>query len=135
MGGDFCSACALINSDMMSKLTICCQWENETVRERTGHPPSYAEAKNMMSLTICTHGCLRATHALRPDLLLPTRLVFSEYLHVIEAQKSNSSHHRFFLPGRCIKFATAIASCFCFFPGQRSKFKVLLSECSVRPNA
>jgi len=30
------------------------------VRERTGHPPSYTEAKKMKSLTLHTHGCLRA---------------------------------------------------------------------------
>jgi len=34
--------------------------EDETVRERTGHPPSYAVAKKMKSLTLHTHGCLRA---------------------------------------------------------------------------
>ena len=31
--------------------------EDETVRERTGHPPSYAEAKKMKLLTLHTHGC------------------------------------------------------------------------------
>ena len=33
------------------------QWEDQTVRERTGHPPSYAEAKKMKSLTLHTHCC------------------------------------------------------------------------------
>ena len=37
--------------------TAHCQWEDETVRERTGHPPSYAEAKKMKSLTLHTRGC------------------------------------------------------------------------------
>jgi len=37
----------LANSAMMSTLTAHCQWEDETVRERTGHPPSYAVAKKM----------------------------------------------------------------------------------------
>jgi len=37
----------LANSDMMSTLTIHCQWEDETVRERTSHAPSYAEAKKI----------------------------------------------------------------------------------------
>src|SRR6218665_2759757 len=49
--------CPLANSAMMSKLTTHCQWEDETVRERTGHPPSYAEAKKMKSLTLHTDGC------------------------------------------------------------------------------
>jgi len=51
----------LVNSAMMSTLTAHCQWEDETVRERTGHPPSYAEAKKMKSLTLHTHGCPRAS--------------------------------------------------------------------------
>src|SRR6218665_1517110 len=37
----------LANSAMMSTMTVHCQWEDETVRERTGHPPSYAKAKKM----------------------------------------------------------------------------------------
>ena len=36
--------------------TDCTLWENETVRERTGQPPSYTEAKKMKSLTLHTHG-------------------------------------------------------------------------------
>src|SRR6218665_1922141 len=36
----------LANSATMSTLTVHCQWEDETERERTGHPPSYADAKN-----------------------------------------------------------------------------------------
>ena len=47
----------LANSAMMSTLTVHCQWEDEMVRERTGHPPSCAEAKKMKSLTLHTHGC------------------------------------------------------------------------------
>src|SRR6218665_1778535 len=59
---DFCSTCApLANSAMMSTLTAHCQWEDETVRERTGQPPSCAEAKKMKSLTLHTHGCARAS--------------------------------------------------------------------------
>jgi len=42
-------AAPLANSATMSTLTAHCQWEGETVRERTGHLPSYAEAKNMKS--------------------------------------------------------------------------------------
>src|SRR6218665_1082677 len=45
---------------MMNTLIVHCQWEDETVRERTGHPPSYAEAKKMKLLTLHTHGCPRA---------------------------------------------------------------------------
>ena len=48
----------LANLALMSTPTVHCQWEDETVRERTGHPPSYAEAKKMKSLTLHTHGCL-----------------------------------------------------------------------------
>src|SRR6218665_671137 len=45
-GQKFCSRFLLhlrplANSVMMSTLTTHCQWEDETVRERTGHPPSY----------------------------------------------------------------------------------------------
>jgi len=44
---------------MMSTLTIhghVGQWEHETVRVGNGHPPSFAEAKKMKSLTFHTHG-------------------------------------------------------------------------------
>src|SRR5678816_4093294 len=51
----------LANSAIMSTLTVHCRWDDETVRERTGHPPSYAEAKKMKSLTLHTHGCFRAS--------------------------------------------------------------------------
>src|SRR6218665_1535426 len=50
----------IANSAMMSTLTVHCQWEDEMVRERTGHPSSYAEATKMKSLTLHTHGCLWA---------------------------------------------------------------------------
>ena len=60
----------LANSAMMSTLTVNCQWEDETVRERTGHLPSYAEAKKMKSLTLHTHGCLRASSRDCSSLLL-----------------------------------------------------------------
>ena len=43
-------------SYMMSTLTVHSHWEDETVSERTGHPPSYAEAKKMKPLTLHTHG-------------------------------------------------------------------------------
>ena len=51
----------LANSAMMITLTAHCQWEDETVRERTGHPPSYAVVKKMKSLTLHTHDCLRTS--------------------------------------------------------------------------
>src|SRR6218665_2491054 len=47
----------LANSAMMSTLTIHCQWEDEMGRERFDHPPSYAEAKKMKSLTLRIHDC------------------------------------------------------------------------------
>src|SRR6218665_177934 len=30
---------------------VHCRWEDETARENTGHPPSYAKVKKMKSLT------------------------------------------------------------------------------------
>jgi len=50
----------LANSAMMSTLTAHCQWEDETAREMTGHPTSYAKAKKMKSVTLHTQGCPRA---------------------------------------------------------------------------
>jgi len=47
----------LANSAMMSTLTAHCQWEDETVRERTGHPPAFAEAKKCSLLTLHTRVC------------------------------------------------------------------------------
>ena len=42
------------NSAMTSTLTIHCQWEDDMVRERTGHPLSYSEAKkNEIANTSC----------------------------------------------------------------------------------
>jgi len=35
-------------------LLLYCRWEDEAVRKRIGHPPSYAEAKKMKSLTLHT---------------------------------------------------------------------------------
>ena len=42
----------LCPSAMMSALTIHCQWEDEMVREKIGHLPTYAEAKKMTLLTL-----------------------------------------------------------------------------------
>ena len=52
---------SLANSVMMSTLTAHCQWEDEMAREITGHPPSYAVAKKMKSLTLHTHCYPRAS--------------------------------------------------------------------------
>jgi len=41
---------------LMSTLTTLYKWEDEKVRERTIHPPSYAKAKKVKSLTLHTHG-------------------------------------------------------------------------------
>ena len=57
----------LANSVIMNTLTVHCRWEDEMVRERTGHPPSCTEAKKMKSLTPHAHGCSRAN--LRAALL------------------------------------------------------------------
>src|SRR6218665_40474 len=66
----------LANSAMMSALTICCQWEDEMVRERIGHLPSYAEAKKAKSLTLHTHGCSRAI--LKGNALLLLKFEYSQ---------------------------------------------------------
>jgi len=39
------SLCPIANSAMINTLTVHCQWEDETARERTGNPPLQAEAK------------------------------------------------------------------------------------------
>src|SRR6218665_878748 len=66
---------ALANSPIMSTLTAHCQWKDETVRERTGHTPSYAVAKKMKSLTLHIHGKGRpspkANDAIFPYLTFP----------------------------------------------------------------
>jgi len=49
--------CPIANSAMMSTLNVHCQWEDEMVRERTGHPPSYAETKKI-KLLILIRDCL-----------------------------------------------------------------------------
>ena len=46
----------LVNSTMMSTLIVHYQWEDEVVRERTGHPSLYAEVKKMKLLTLYAHG-------------------------------------------------------------------------------
>ena len=45
----------LANLAVMSTLTAHCRWEDETARERTCHPPSYAVAKKMKTLKLHTH--------------------------------------------------------------------------------
>src|SRR6218665_429635 len=49
---------------MTSILTIHFQWEDETVKERTGHPPAYADSKKIKSLALHTHGCPRVVFLL-----------------------------------------------------------------------
>jgi len=44
---------------MMSTLTAHYQWEDEMVRKRTGHPPSYAKAKKMKSPNTSYPGWLK----------------------------------------------------------------------------
>lgn len=43
---------------MTSTLPVHCRWEDETSRERTDHPPTYAETTRKKSLGLYTHGCL-----------------------------------------------------------------------------
>jgi len=54
------SPAPLANSAMMSTLIALYKWEDETARERTGHPPSYAEAQKMKLLTLHIYGCPNA---------------------------------------------------------------------------
>ena len=49
-----------VNSAMMNTLALLCVWEDETVRERTRHPPSHAKASQIKSLTLHTHRSVRA---------------------------------------------------------------------------
>ena len=49
------------SSAMLSAPTVHRRWEDETLRERTGHPPTYAKAKRMKSLTLHTHSCHTAS--------------------------------------------------------------------------
>ena len=52
---------SLTNSAILSTLTLRSRWEDETARERIGHPLAYTKAKKMKSLTLHTHGCLRTS--------------------------------------------------------------------------
>jgi len=61
---DFCSTCPhpLANSAILSMLTVDCRMKDEMVRERNGHPPSYAEAKKMKVANTSYHqGWLKDT--------------------------------------------------------------------------
>ena len=59
---DYCNDCDTVVHEEVQLLALSAhyQWEDETVWERTGHPPSYAEAKKMKSITLNTHGCATA---------------------------------------------------------------------------
>ena len=50
----------LANSSMMSTPSAHYRWE-DTEKERTGRPTSYAQAKKIKSLTLQIHGCLKAS--------------------------------------------------------------------------
>jgi len=45
---------------MMSTSTVHCRCEDETAKERTGHPTSHAEAKKIKSLKHYIYDVLRA---------------------------------------------------------------------------
>ena|SRR6218665_1654111 len=70
---------------MMITLTAHCQWKDETVRERTGHPLLYAEAKKVKLLTLHKYDCPRASIKVltffNVDLLDPILGTF--FLHII----------------------------------------------------
>lgn len=46
------------NSAITIKLSVPCRWEDESARERIGHPSSYSEAKKVKSRPFHAHGCL-----------------------------------------------------------------------------
>lgn len=53
---DFYPSCALTDCFTMRTLTAPCPWKDQA-NGRTGHTPSYAEAKTMKSLTLNSHVC------------------------------------------------------------------------------
>src|SRR6218665_3288234 len=85
---------------MMSTLTAHCHWEDKTVRERTGHPSSYAVAKKMKSLTLHTPGCPRASlmdcSSSCPilQLLLRESMAESTFTGVVGTDADSSLHTR-----------------------------------------
>src|SRR6218665_2403035 len=78
----------------MSALTVHFQWEVETVRKRTGHPPSYAEVKKMKSLTLHIHGLLFFFLVFR-DILNKFHLPYTAF--VMESRDWRSPSIRNFL--------------------------------------
>src|SRR6218665_1758256 len=46
-----------LSYDECTDRTLLYGWEDEPARERTGHLPSYAEAKKMKQLSLHFHGC------------------------------------------------------------------------------
>ena len=53
---------------MESALTVHCEWEDERVREMTGHPSSYAVAKKLKMIILHAHDCLRASRGYRDNI-------------------------------------------------------------------
>src|SRR6218665_3178057 len=51
------SSAPLANSAIMSTLAVHCQWEDVTVREKTGSLSSYAEAKKNIYIYIYIYIC------------------------------------------------------------------------------
>src|SRR5688572_2654159 len=49
----------IVNSAIMSTLTVHCGWYDETARYTTDHQASYTEVKKMKSLTFHTYGCAK----------------------------------------------------------------------------
>ena len=100
---EFCSTC--VNLAVMSTLTVhrlyTGRWKGERVRERFGHPPLFAEAKKMKSLTIHTHGCLR-------DSLIKGMLFFTSWLTLEMAN----------FQGLCIQVVAVSAG---FFPVEENR--------------
>jgi len=88
--------------------------EDEMAGDRNGHPPSYAEAKKLMSLTLHTYGCLKGY--LKGLLLSPRENnspPLSDYMHCVvnwKRQRDNDDKLHF-----CIIFF------FCSIPHKQSK--------------
>jgi len=94
---DFCSPAPLADSSVTSQPAVQCWWEDETARKRTPHPPPYAEAKKLKSLTLHNHGCLRTS--LGSCFLLPVCLcVYSRHTKMRKYKNDSFSLQQYGFP-------------------------------------
>ena len=72
------------NYAMMSTPTTHCWWEVDTLRERTGRPPTYAEIKNTKSLKFHTYSCLMTrgdSYCIKENLMMMMTMMMMIGLH------------------------------------------------------